>query len=105
VGAPKSTGSMGLIVCPLAYNHVDGYQLSPSLLIIIDCIDSAGRSVASPPHKHLRTAVLSLYTTLHYSTLHTVPPARIGINMHLSAAGKMVMFCVQENSLCVALIS
>jgi hypothetical protein len=36
VGVPKSTCSMGLIVCPLAYSHIHGYQLSPSLLIIID---------------------------------------------------------------------
>jgi hypothetical protein len=36
VGVPNSTCSMDLIVCPLAYNHVYGYQLSPSLLIIID---------------------------------------------------------------------
>jgi hypothetical protein len=53
VGVPKSTGYTGLTVCPLAYNHVHGYQLSPSLLIIVDYIDSAGKPTVGPSQKLL----------------------------------------------------
>jgi hypothetical protein len=60
VGVPKSTRSRDLIVCPLAYNHVHGYQLSPSLLIIIDCIDSAGKQIVSSSQKGLCIDEVSL---------------------------------------------